>query len=66
MQFAQRFRLPHNDARIFQSMESATQLFYLYGKSRDTGLADDVIDTSSQATDGGHVKSLYPHTVFQG
>jgi hypothetical protein len=47
-------------------MECATQLFDLYDNSRETGLADDVIDTLSQAADGWHVKSLYPHTVFQG
>lgn len=66
MQIAQRFRLPHNDVWIFQSMQSASRLFDLYDNSRETGLAKDVIETLNEAADGGHMKSLYPHTVFQG
>ena len=64
--FAQQFRLPHNDSWIFHSAESAEKLFELYDSSRETGMASDVIDTLDQAADGGHVRSMYPHMVFQG
>ena len=66
IQFAQRFRLPHNDIWIFQSNDSASRLFDLYDTSREVGLANYVINRLSQTADGGHIKSLYPHTVFQG
>lgn len=66
MEFAQRFRLPHNDVWIFQSLQSAKKLFHLYDNSRENGLADSVIHTLNEAADGGHIQSLYPHGVFQG
>ncbi len=66
MEFAQRFRLPHNDVWIFQSLESAKKLFHLYDTRREDGLADTVTKTLSDACDGGHIRSLYPHGIFQG
>ncbi len=65
MEFAQTFRLPHNDAWVFKSRETATKLFEVYDSSRETGLADYIIDSLSQAADS-YVKSLYPHEIFQG
>ena len=66
MQLAQRFRLPHNDVWIYKSLSSANRLFELYDTCRETGLAEDVIETLSQTADGGHMMSLCPHTIFQG
>jgi len=43
MEFAQRFRLPHNDTWLFRSMTSVESLFDLYDSSRETGLAGGVI-----------------------
>jgi len=66
IELAQRFRLPHNDTWIFQSKESTLHLFELYDSMRETGLASTVIQTLSKYADGGHVKSMNPHEVFQG
>lgn len=66
IEFAQRFRLPHNDAWIFRSAKSSLELFELYDTSREIGMASGVIDSLNEASDGGIVKSMYPHCVFQG
>lgn len=76
-ELAQRFRLPHNDAWMFINQESALELFDVYDGLRENGLARDVVDaltdaSASEGVDGTnlgthlHVKSMYPHEVFQG
>jgi len=67
MEFAQRFRLPHNDTWLFRSMTSVESLFDLYDSSRETGLADGVIGALNGIVEGGLcVESMYPHCVVQG
>lgn len=63
---AQEFRLPHNDAWLFRSANGVRILFDLYDSIRETGLASTVIRSMDDAADGGIVKSMYPHSVFQG
>lgn len=63
--FAQRFRLPHNDTWVFDSESEVEGLFHLYDTTRETGMADDVIAALNLVADL-HVSSMYPHTVFQG
>ena len=67
VEFAQRFRLPHNDFWVYQTTESCSKLFDLYDKSRETALADGTIAALSATCDGGnHIESIYPHVAFQG
>ena len=67
VEFAQRFRLPHNDFWLYQTIESCRKLFDLYDKSRETALADGTIAALSATCDGGnHIESIYPHVAFQG
>ena len=67
VEFAQRFRLPHNDFWLYQTIESCSKLFDLYDKSRETALADGTIAALSATCDGGnHIESIYPHVAFQG
>lgn len=66
LQFAQTFRLPHNDVWIYTSLESCEKLFHLYDTSREDGLADSVVATLNDTADGGHVLSMCPHLIFQG
>ena len=65
VEFAQRFRLPHNDFWLYQTTESCNKLFNLYDNSRETALADGTIAALS-ATTGNHFESIYPHVEFQG
>ena len=77
LQFAQQFRLPHNDVWMFTSSSSSPsdassssssavdQLLDLYDTSRETGTARSVVPQLSAAAQV-HVCSLYPHDVFQG
>lgn len=65
LEFAQRFRLPHNDAWAFTTAPSVQTLFDLYDSSRETGLATDTIAALSGAAQA-HVASMYPHSEFQG
>ena len=66
VEFAQKYRLPHNDFWLFQTFESCRTLFSLYDSSRETALADGSIATLSASCDGGHIQSIYPHVAFQG
>ena len=61
--FAHKFRLPHNDSWIFTSQESADALFRLYDTSRETGTAKDTIDALNNIAEA-HVPSMYPHLDF--
>jgi len=63
--FAQKWRLPHNDVWIFRTPTSANALFYLYDTSREEGLADTTISELNQSADY-HIVSMYPHVIFQG
>ena len=63
--FAQRFRLPHNDAWIFKSNESVQELFAFYDSARETGYAQNVMAALSKAADT-RVESMLPHIDFQG
>ena len=65
VEFAQRFRLPHNDMWVFDSEQSVKGLFHLYDTTRETGLAEDTVAALNAIADV-HVSSMYPHTVFQG
>jgi len=65
IQFAQQFKLPHNDVWVFATPQSVDQLFHIHDTTRETGLAQDTIaalDASAEV----HVSSMYPHAVFQG
>lgn len=64
--FAQRFRLPHNDAWLYASKESVDQLFELYDTTKETGMASSVALWLDNSADGGIVASMYPHSIFQG
>lgn len=64
--FAHKFRLPHNDVWIFRSANAAKDLFEFYDSSRETGMASDVIGGLNGIADGGVVKSMYPHCIYQG
>lgn len=64
--FAQQFRLPHNDAWLFHTTDGVRNLFHLYDSMRETGVASTVIRALDKAADGGVVKSMYPHSIFQG
>ena len=63
--FAQRFRLPHNDAWIFKSMTSVQKLFEFYDGARETSYATDVVTAMSETADT-QVFSMLPHVDFQG
>ena len=65
IEMAQRFRLPHNDVFVFSNDYSTEKLFGFYDESREVGLATPVIDTLTETSDYC-VKSLYPHSIFQG
>lgn len=65
LEFAQRYRLPHNDAWAFTNPSSCEALFRLYDESRETGLASDTVAALSKAAQT-HVASMYPHVEFQG
>ena len=65
VQFAQRFRLPHNDTWVFDSESGVEGVFHLYDTTRETGLAEDTIAALNRIADM-HVSSMYPHVVFQG
>ena len=62
---AQRFRLPHNDFWQFTSPKSTKALFEFYDHCRETSLASFVEHTLTKAAET-RVRSLYPHTEFQG
>jgi len=64
--FAQQFRLPHNDAWLFHTTDGVRNLFHLFDSMRETGVASTVIRALDEAADGGVVKSMYPHSIFQG
>ncbi|KAL7554484.1 hypothetical protein ACHAWF_018320 [Thalassiosira exigua] len=72
VRFAQRFRLPHNDAWIFPSGAACESLFSSYDEMMETGTAKSVIDeldriVSENEEEGcSKVVSLYPHDSFQG
>jgi len=67
VEFAQRFRLPHNDFWLYQTPVSCITLFELYDGSREFALADGTIAALSATCDGGnHIESPYPHVAFQG
>ena len=65
IEYAQRFRLPHNDAWAFTTTSSCEKLFRLYDESRETGMATDAVAALTQAAEA-HVASMYPHVHFQG
>lgn len=65
IEFAQRFRLPHNDCWVFQSAKAIQGLFDIYDETRETGTASTVLPVLNQAADT-YVPSMYPHDVFQG
>jgi hypothetical protein len=64
--FAHKFRLPHNDVWIFRSVHVAKDLFQFYDSVREIGMASDVIGGLNEIADGGIVKSMYPHSMYQG
>lgn len=72
VRFAQRFRLPHNDAWVFASEAACAALFRAYDDLRETGTAATVVARLDRIvaddTGGGSAKvsSLCPHGVFQG
>lgn len=65
IQLAQKFRLPHNDSWMFASSRSARSLFFLYEKSRETGMAHDTVQALNNLAEA-HVSSMYQHVEFQG
>lgn len=65
IEFAQRFRLPHNDFWVFQSPKAVQSIFDIYDETRETGTASTVFPILNQAADM-YVASMYPHDVFQG
>jgi hypothetical protein len=65
VEFAQRFRLPHNDTWVFDSERGVQGLFHLYDTTRETGLAEDTVAALNDIADM-HVSSMYPHVDFQG
>jgi len=82
MEFAQRFRLPHNDCWVYASKPAVQALFDFYDTSRETGTTTTVLKALTEAAKanncGGHddgadngakkyvVQSMYPHLDFQG
>ena len=65
IQFAQKWRLPHNDVWIFHTPQAANNLFYLYDTTKETGLADSTINALNK-TANCCIESMYPHVIFQG
>lgn len=65
IRLAQKFRLPHNDSWMFASSKSAKSLFFLYEKSRETGMAHDTVQALNALAEA-HVSSMYQHVDFQG
>ena len=65
LEFAQRFRLPHNDVWVCSTNKAVDELFHLYDSKRETGYADDMIAALDETSDA-HVSSMYPHVDFQG
>ena len=75
IEFAQRFRLPHNDYWMFTTQSSCQKLFQFYDDIRETGTADSVIKgldellkcpNIADAQTTRRICSLYPHSEFQG
>lgn len=77
IEFAQRFRLPHNDYWIFANQSSCHQLFQFYDDIRETGTAetvtkglDELLQCGSKSINdtqtARRIISLYPHSEFQG
>lgn len=79
-ELAQKFRLPHNDIWVFNSMQSCQRLFDIYDSSREEGTAGSIIpaldsavgigidgdETGKADRDGSKIFSMNPHDVFQG
>jgi len=65
LEFAQRYRLPHNDLWIHTTSKAVDQLFTLYDSIRETGYAGETINALISVCDS-HVISMYPHVDFQG
>uniref|UniRef100_A0A7S4SIA2 tRNA ligase phosphodiesterase domain-containing protein n=1 Tax=Ditylum brightwellii TaxID=49249 RepID=A0A7S4SIA2_9STRA len=63
---AQKFRLPHNDYWTFRTETSAKSLFEWYDREREVALAKGVCKDMDNITDGRRLRSLYPHSDFQG
>ena len=73
VEFAQRWRLPHNDVWLFRTRSSTESVFSLYDNLRETGLATTVVEKLNQITQDNlesehaiYMKSMYPHIHFQG
>ena len=82
MEFAQRYRLPHNDCWVYASKPAVQALFDFYDTSRETGTTTTVLKALTEAAkanncggEGGGdddgaknyvVQSMYPHLDFQG
>jgi hypothetical protein len=73
--FAQTFRLPHNDYWMFTNPRSCEKLFKFYDDIREIGTADTVIKGLDKLldcidVDGGSrshkMFSMYPHSEYQG
>ena len=63
LQLAQTLHLPHNDTWVFSTKDSLKQLFDLYDSSRETGMADTIINALTKASEH-QIVSIYPHDVF--
>lgn len=68
MEFAHRFRLPHNDCWVYASKSAITALFDVYDSCRETGTTSTVVTALTEAASSGacYVRSMYPHADFQG
>lgn len=72
--FAQKFRLPHNDYWMFGTHNSCEKLFQFYDDIREIGTADTVIkglDQLAVCADVDYIQtrriaSMYPHLAYQG
>lgn len=71
MEFAQRFRLPHNDCWVYAEQDAVNAMFNFYDTCRETGTTSTAVPALTQASSVGstsdcHVQSMYPHADFQG
>jgi hypothetical protein len=63
--FAHRWRLPHNDVWIYTSPDRCLRIFNMYDNTRETATAQDTVERLCECSNM-YIPCMFPHNEFQG